>query len=226
MAGIVILRVRNCPSGTLIRLRFGEIVWPNGTVHNQFPGGDRPGGMARMLVNYTCAGANAVEQYRTQFSSFGFQFVQMEGYPGVPTADTLTAHALGPDFEVSGKFSSSHAVLNAIQRSIVASAEANWANDVPTDCPHRERRGYLGDGQHAMGTVVSNFWAIRGYVKWLRDYRDQQQLVRYRTHSFESWFCYITRPAFHSGMLVTQAHPVLTTPFPPQICECDSGEKV
>ena len=108
------------------------------------------------------------------------------GLPRGTDSKHTDGQRLGPDFEVSGEFTSSHAVLNAIQRSIVASAEANWANDVPTDCPHRERRGYLGDGQHAMGTVVSNFWAVRGYVKWLRDYRDQQQLVRYCNRSFQS----------------------------------------
>ena len=175
MAGIVTLRVRDCLRGSVIRLRFGEILWgENRTVHNQFPGGDRPGGMARMLSNYTCAGA-AEEVYRTQFSSFGFQFVQVEGYPGVPMLDALMAHFIGPDFAPAAEFTSSSGVLNRIQSSIVASAAANWANDVPTDCPHRERRGYLGDGQSAMETVVSNFWSARGYIKWLRDYRDQQK---------------------------------------------------
>ena len=45
-------------------------------------------------------------------------------------ADALQAHFIGPDFKPAGEFSSSSAVLNAIQRSIVASAAANWANDV------------------------------------------------------------------------------------------------
>jgi len=89
--------------------------------------------------------------------------------------DAVTASMIGPDFEVAGRFTSSSAVLDKIQHSIVASVTANWANDVPTDCPHRERRGYLGDGQHAMETVLSNFASAPGYVKWLRDYRDQQQ---------------------------------------------------
>jgi alpha-L-rhamnosidase len=128
MAGIVTLRVRNCLRGSVIRLRFGEIIWgENRTVHNQFPGGDRPGGMARMLSNYTCAG-EAEEVYRTQFSSFGFQFVQVEGYPGVPMPDALTAHFIGPDFAPAANFTSSSALLNRIQSSIVASAAANWAN--------------------------------------------------------------------------------------------------
>jgi alpha-L-rhamnosidase len=177
MAGIATLLVRNCVRGSVIRLRFGETLWSeNRTVHNQFPGGDRPGGMARMLSNYTCAGGSGGDEvYRTQFSSFGFQFVQVEGYPGVPMPDALTAHFIGPDFAQAAEFNSSSAVLNAIQSAIVASATANWANDVPTDCPHRERRGYLGDGQHAAETVVSNLWSARGYIKWLRDFRDQQK---------------------------------------------------
>ena len=32
----------------------------------------------------------------------------------------------------------------------------------------------MGDGQHAMESVVANFDAAPGYIKWLRDYRDQQ----------------------------------------------------
>jgi alpha-L-rhamnosidase len=127
-----------------------------------------------MLANYTCAGGPAEEVYRTQFTSFGFQFVQIENYPGVPMADALTAHFLGPDFKPAGEFSSSSTVLNAVQSALVASAAANWANDVPSDCPHRERKGYLGDGHHAMESVIANFDAAPGYVKWLRDYRDQQ----------------------------------------------------
>jgi hypothetical protein len=51
--------------------------------------------MARMLSNYTCAGGSADEVYTTHFSSFGFQFVQIEGYPGVPMSDALTAHFIG-----------------------------------------------------------------------------------------------------------------------------------
>jgi alpha-L-rhamnosidase len=173
MAGIATLRVRNCAAGTVIRLQFGEILWDaNGTLHNQFPPG-----MALMLANYTCAGSAAVEEYRTQFSSFGFQYVQMEGYPGVPLDDALTAHFIGPDFAPAAEFSSSSAVLNAIQRSIVATITANWANDVPSDCPHRERKGYLGDGQSAVEAVASNFDAARGYIKWLRGFGDNQQFI-------------------------------------------------
>jgi alpha-L-rhamnosidase len=144
MAGVATLRVRGCVAGHIVRLRFGEILWSeNGTVHNQFPvkiggeiapgqSGDKPGGMARMLANYTCSGA-AEEVYRTQFSSYGFQFVQVEGYPSVPMDDAVTASMIGPNFEVAGRFTSSSAVLNKIQHSIVASVTANWANDVPTD---------------------------------------------------------------------------------------------
>ena len=99
MAGIVTLRVTDCAAGTVIRLKFGEILWPsNGTVHNQFPGGGSgPGGMARMLANYTCSGSEP-EVYTTQLSSFGFRYVELAGFPGVPTPGTLTAHFLGQTF--------------------------------------------------------------------------------------------------------------------------------
>lgn len=175
MAGIATLRVTGCSAGTVVRLKFGEILWPsNGTVHNQFPGGSGPGGMARMLANYTCSGSES-EEYTTQLTSFGFRYIEMTGYPGVPTPSALTAHFVGPDFPRAAQFNSSLALLNELQRSIVATAISNWANDVPSDCPHRERSGYLGDGQSAMESVVTELWSAPGYIKWLRDFRDQQR---------------------------------------------------
>lgn len=46
---------------------------------------------------------------------------------------SLIAHFLRPDFAPAGNFSSSLPMLNKVQHSIIASAAANWANDVPTD---------------------------------------------------------------------------------------------
>ena len=119
MAGIATLRVTGCAAGTVIRLKFGEILWPsNGTVHNQFSGGGSgPGGMAQMLANDTCSGSES-EVYTTQLSSFGFRYVELTGLPGVPTPGTLTAHFLGPDFPRAAQFNSSLGLLDQIRSSV------------------------------------------------------------------------------------------------------------
>jgi alpha-L-rhamnosidase len=45
-----------------------------------------------------------------------------------------------------------------------------------SDCPHRERAPYTGDGQVACVTVMHNFDAAAFYEKWIRDMRDAQNV--------------------------------------------------
>ena len=46
--------------------------------------------------------------------------------------------------------------------------------DVPTDCPQRERRGWLGDAQLSFETVIHNVDGGGFYTKWLNDFADTQ----------------------------------------------------
>ena len=61
--------------------------------------------------------------------------------------------------------------LLANYNATVATADANWIS-FPTDCPHRERRGWLGDAQAAAETLLSRYDATAGYAKWLDDVAD------------------------------------------------------
>ena len=46
--------------------------------------------------------------------------------------------------------------------------------DIPTDCPQRERRGWLGDAQLSFETVIHNIDGGGFYTKWLNDFADTQ----------------------------------------------------
>ena len=84
---------------------------------------------------YTCAGSDSgPEIYRTQFSYFGFRYIGITNFPGVPDESTLTAHFIHSAVPQSGDFSSSSDLLNAVHH---ATRYASWSNlmDVPTDCP-------------------------------------------------------------------------------------------
>ena len=45
-----------------------------------------------------------------------------------------------------------------------------------SDCPHREKSPYTGDGQVCCETVMSNYDCYTFYHKWLRDMRDAQNV--------------------------------------------------
>ena len=46
---------------------------------------------------------------------------------------------------------------------------------VASDCPHRERLPYTGDGEIAMAAVMSSFAADGFYAKWIEDILGSQQ---------------------------------------------------
>jgi len=45
----------------------------------------------------------------------------------------------------------------------------------PTDCPHREKNGWTGDGHLAGELAMFNFGNCASYAKWMNDFADEQQ---------------------------------------------------
>jgi alpha-L-rhamnosidase len=164
MAGQTLLRVEDCPVGTIITLIHNEILNVDGTVNRN---------LAKMVGTYICSGVGGIEEYRTLFTYYGFRYVQIEGYPGIPGEEAITAFFIHSDVPQSGEFMSSNLLLNKIQH---ATRFASWSNlmDIPTDCPQRERRGWLGDAQLSFETVIHNVDGGGFYTKWLNDFADTQ----------------------------------------------------
>lgn len=171
MAGLTSLRVSGCPAGANVSLLHGEILNPDGTVDNTF----FENGVSQ-TGTYICAGAvDDDEEYTTLFAYYGFRYVQVSGFPGVPNEGTVTALFIHSDVSQSGNFASSSALLNEVQHATRYSVLSNLM-DIPTDCPQRERRGWLGDAQVSLDTVLANFDAAAFYTKWVRDLSDAQAL--------------------------------------------------
>ena len=178
MAGLVTLRLPPCPAGTLVALQLTETVSREGVPTNQFC--ERPLKWlcaVQQRANYTCAGAaGGGETYRMMFATAGFRYASLEGWPAgapPPTPDALTAHFVHADVEQAGAFASSSPLLNAVQHATVSSVLSNLA-DYPTDCPSRERRGWM-DANHVHETVLRNVDGGALYSKWVRDFADAQE---------------------------------------------------
>ena len=167
-AGQLTLTVEDCPEGTVITMSQAEMVFANGSVNNIFAN-------SPMRAEYTCAGGGGTEVYRTHFTYFGFRYSQLRGFPGTPDEGSLVAHFVHSAVPPTGEFVSSSAMLNAIQHATRFAFGSNLM-DVPTDCPQRERRGWLGDAQLTVEAVLHNFEGAVFYRKWLRDFVDAQVL--------------------------------------------------
>lgn len=114
------------------------------------------------------------ESHAPRFTWYVFRKVQVVNYPGLLTTEKLTAEAVYTDIETTGKFECSNNLFNRINDIWWRSLTDNLHGGVMSDCPHRERSAYTGDGQVACVTVMYNFDAAAFYTKWIRDIADAQ----------------------------------------------------
>ncbi len=134
-AGVVRVNVRG-PRGTVLRLTPGELLKPDGSVSQASSGGP-------MWWTYTLAGDTHGESWEPRFGYYGFRYVQAEWVDGsAGKLDEVRGVAWSSGSTVVGSFASSNAQLNAIHKLIVEAMHNNEAS-LFTDCPHREKLGWL-----------------------------------------------------------------------------------
>ncbi len=133
-----------------------------------------------VFFTYTLRGSGR-ETWHPQFTYYGFRYVQVEGAvpAGEPNPDVLPViqeingvHTRNAARRV-GSFSSSSQLFNRIDKLIDWSIKSNMAS-VLTDCPHREKLGWL-EVAHLMGNSVRYQYDIaRFYRKVVHDMQQAQ----------------------------------------------------
>ncbi|MBR2606520.1 MAG: alpha-L-rhamnosidase N-terminal domain-containing protein [Bacteroidaceae bacterium] len=121
---------------------------------------------------YTAKGSGN-ESYHARFTWFVFSEVEIIGLDSLATSQ-IEAHAVNSNVKRSGNFATSNELINTINKIWQRSQLDNMHGSIASDCPHRERSAYTGDGQVACVTVMHNFDARTFYNKWIRDIRGSQ----------------------------------------------------
>ncbi len=160
--------------GQKIKLRFGEMFDENGefTQKNfQCANKKRTKVTPLQQIEYYCKGG--LNEYKTKFAIFGFQYVLIESDVEWKPED-FTAVAVYSDMEETLSFDSSNELLNKLVQATRWSAKNNHA-DVPTDCPTRERHGWTGDAQIFCNTASYLFNFAPFARKYVHDMLDGQR---------------------------------------------------
>lgn len=97
------------------------------------------------------------------------RFVEVKG--DVSVVEFRVIHT---PLETIAEFESSDETLNWIFDAYKRTQLANVHGNIPSDCPHRERLGYTGDGQLTIGAAMNVFDCRQMYKKWIRDILDCQ----------------------------------------------------
>ena len=125
------------------------------------------------LSEYICGGKGD-ETYAPVFDWYVFHSAVVENWEGEMTEADAVAEAVCSDVPVNAAFHTSDTLINAIAKIWVRTQKNNMHGGVPSDCPHRERGPYTGDGQIASAMVMHNFDARSFYNKWLKDISNTQ----------------------------------------------------
>ena len=160
--------------GQKIKLRFGEMFDENGefTQKNfQCANKKRTRVTPLQQIEYYCK--DGLNEYKTKFAIFGFQYVLIESDVEWKKED-FTAVSVCSDMEETLSFDSSNELLNRLVEATRWSAKNNHA-DVPTDCPTRERHGWTGDAQIFCNTASYLFNYAPFARKYVSDMIDGQR---------------------------------------------------
>ena len=172
-SGIIKINVRG-ERGQKIRFTPGELIDEDSLVTQQATG-------EPYYFTYTSKGKNE-EIWVPRFTYYGFRYVQMNraapsGYhnphnlPVVENIDFLHTRNSSPEV---GTFKCSNELFNKIYDLIKWSIKSNLAS-VATDCPHREKLGWL-EQTHLMGNSVKFIYNIHNLYNKIIDDMIEAQL--------------------------------------------------
>ncbi len=165
--------------GTEIRLKFAELLHDDGTVAQE---NLRTAKATDIYISKN----NEEVTWEPLFTYSGFRYVEMVGYPGEPTKETLKGVVFYSSAPWIGSFESSNELINQLMKNTSWGIRGNL-HSVPTDCPQRdERLGWMGDAQTFAPTCYYNMDMTQFYEKWLKDITDSQD---------ESGYVYDVNPA-------------------------------
>ncbi|HUO10936.1 MAG TPA: family 78 glycoside hydrolase catalytic domain [Phycisphaerae bacterium] len=165
-------------AGATVRILPGELLDKNGLVSQRSSGGP-------VWYTYTLSGHDSpfdVESWQPRFSYYGFRYLQISGatpdslattQPDAATLVGVSAAWVHAALPPTGSFSSSDETLNQIHH-LINNAILSNAQSILTDCPHREKLGWL-EQSHLMAHAIMMNWDVSGlYTKIENDIADAQ----------------------------------------------------
>jgi hypothetical protein len=150
--------------GSQVRLTPGELLDEKGFVTQRSSGGPT-------YFTYTLKGGGT-ETWHPRFSYYGFRYAHVEGDAEVLDLEGQFLYSSAPQ---AGEFSCSNPLFNRIHKLIDAAVRSNLQS-VVTDCPHREKLGWLEVPYLMAPSLGFDFDLSSYFPKIVRDMRNSQTL--------------------------------------------------
>jgi alpha-L-rhamnosidase len=166
VAGWVALRVKG-KAGSEIKIRY---ISEEGEDYGQYD-------------HYILKG-DGLETWGPKFTWHAFRIIEVYSKDVILDSASIQVKDVHTDVALNGSFECSSLFMNKINKAYLLTQKANFHGNISSDCPHRERLGYTGDGQVAMESALLSFDMPQFYDKWLIDIDDaRNHKTGFVTHS-------------------------------------------
>ncbi|MBN2183541.1 MAG: glycoside hydrolase family 78 protein [Sedimentisphaerales bacterium] len=162
------------PAGSIVRIIPAELLNRDGSVDRRSCAGGRPG-----YWQYTLSGTGS-EEWFPKFFYHGSRYLQVECMPAeeseseLPVVENLEGVVVHSSSEPIGRFVCSNDLFNRIHQLVRWAQRSNMVS-VLTDCPHREKLGWL-EQYHLNGPSIRyEFDLARLFTKGMKDMADSQR---------------------------------------------------
>ena len=161
----------SAPEGTQIVLRFAEN-YVDGQLDFHSTGSDYvcASGCKQIMEDvFICDGKT--RSFAPVFTWHAFRYFEVFG-----PVDSLEVQVIHSHVPVTATFESDCEGMNWLYQAFLRTQLNNMHGSVPSDCPHRERLGYTGDGQVCAPAAMLTLDSREFYRKWIRDILDCQDI--------------------------------------------------
>ena len=145
-----------------IEVLFSEAMDEEGNLH--------PRSTHSQRVSYKVRGERRILE--PAFTWFGFRYFTVKG-----EYESVTVKRINCDIDINSHFECDAPTLNWLYNAYALTQLSNMHQGITSDCPHIERRGYLGDGHLACRSAMIMLDAQKFYKKWLGDISDCQDRI-------------------------------------------------
>ena len=170
-AALIPTLVTHGQAGATVQITPAELTNSNGTVNRTSVGG------GTAYWQYTLAGTGS-ETWTPKFFYHGCRYLQVALTPApgssqLPVVDSISGNVIQSSSTNAGNFQCSYTLFNQL-RTLIQWAQRNNLISILTDCPHRERLGWLEQDNLNGPSIRYEFDAGQLFAKSLQDMADSQ----------------------------------------------------
>lgn len=171
--GHIRLNIKNAKAGRRISVLYGEAVYENGELSACSTTNYQRGENSPHCDSYIPKGCQT-EVFEPRFANHGFRYVDIYNYNGKVETEDITALVVHSTVLNESEFYCSDEDINRLYKISKKSQQMNLAS-IPTDCPTRERHGWLGDAFLVCESECINFDVLTFFESWCKSIADDQE---------------------------------------------------